>query len=215
MKTSFRDAFLAALATSGRSLLDVSTEAGVSYEQMKKFKQGRSTSTNVDDAAALAGALGMSIEELLDGADAPQQRQNSVAVAGKVGAGAEVELWDPYAKGDGLYHVECPPQIPPKGVVAVEVKGDSMEPVYSESDVLFYTRATHDGVPTEAIGKKCIVEDEHGKIWVKHLKIGSEDGRFSMLSINPTGTNMHNVVVKWAAPVRLHLPAELVKRTQE
>lgn len=47
------------------------------------------------------------------------------------------------------------------------------------------------GVPTEAIGKVCVCEDEDGKAWVKQVKVGREDGTFSLLSINPETENMH------------------------
>lgn len=134
-----------------------------------------------------------------------------VAVPGRAGAGAEVHMVDDHAKGDGLYLVECPPQLSPCGTVAVEVSGDSMEPIYSEGDLLFYTRDAI-GVPTEAIGQKCICEDESGRVWVKLVKNGSEPGLFHLLSLNPTSESKHNVGLRWAARVRLHLPKEFVRR---
>ncbi|MFC7704862.1 helix-turn-helix transcriptional regulator [Plastorhodobacter daqingensis] len=135
----------------------------------------------------------------------------AIVVPGRAGAGAQVHLIEDHAKGAGLYMVECPPQLPPKGIVAVEIEGDSMVPVYSQGDLLFYSRNTL-GVPTGAINRKCVCEDEEGHIWIKQVKVGSEPGLFNLLSINPTGANLHNIRLKWAAPVRLHLPHEFVKR---
>lgn len=139
------------------------------------------------------------------------QSSGLVAVPGHAGAGDEVHLIDDHAKGTGLYMVECPPQLSPRGVVAVEVKGDSMEPVYFSGDLLFYTRETM-GVPTESVGQKCVCEDDSGRVWVKQVKPGTSPGLFHLLSINPQGANMHDVGLRWAARVRLHLPKEFVRR---
>ena len=69
------------------------------------------------------------------------ERTPTISIAGKVGAGASVPVFDAYAKGDGP-QVICPPGLSPSGVVAVEVEGDSMEPVYSAGDLLFYSVLT-------------------------------------------------------------------------
>lgn len=172
----------------------------------------------VNNAHELAKALGRTVDEIIQigntGVITPSEAPYGpkVAVAGRAGAGDEIHLTDDFAKGDGLYHVERPPQLPPNGIVAVEVSGDSMEPAYADGDILFYTRYTADGVPTEAIDKKVIAETDDGRVWVKQIKLGAEPGLFHLLSLNPTGPNMHNVRIKWAAPVRLHLPYEFVKR---
>lgn len=139
------------------------------------------------------------------------EKRASIAVPGRAGAGAEVHLVDDYAKGDGLFHVECPPLLSPRGIVAVEVEGNSMEPAYTEGDLLFYSRDAL-GVPTEAIGRMCIAADEAGRVWVKQVKIGTAAGLFNLLSINPSGANMIDVRLKWAAPVKLHLPKEFVRK---
>ncbi|MEC9432136.1 MAG: S24 family peptidase [Pseudomonadota bacterium] len=137
-------------------------------------------------------------------------RPAAVSIAGKVGAGAQVPLVDAYEKGDGP-QVECPPQLSPHGIVAVEVEGDSMEPVYSQGDLLFYSRDAV-GVPDEAIGARCVCEDMDGNAWVKQVKPGREPGTFDLHSINAKVDPMWGVRLKWAARVRLHLPADLAKK---
>ena len=162
----------------------------------------------------------ISAEELLliseiTGFDLPSDKPvaPTISIAGAVGAGAKVPVFDVYEKGDGP-QVECPPGLTPHGIVAVEVVGDSMEPIYSAGDLLFYTRATHEGVPEEVIGHRCVCEDESSMGWVKQLKRGSEPGLFNLISLNPGADNMHDVRLKWAARVRLHWPAELVRRVE-
>ncbi|WP_370267447.1 helix-turn-helix transcriptional regulator [Nioella sp.] len=209
MKTTFRDAFIRELEKSGRSLRDVALKAGVSYEQAKKFRQGKSSTTNAEDAVALAAALGFTVEDLLGGripAETP-----SIAVAGRVGAGDSVFLADDYAKGDGLYHIVCPPQLSPSGIVGVEVQGQSMAPIYHSGDVLLYSRDAM-GVPTEALDRICICEDDEHRVWVKQVKLGTGPGLFHLITANPMGQNQFDVALIWAAPVRMHLPVEFVRK---
>ncbi len=162
-------------------------------------------SPSTDTLVAIANALDSRVGELFDDA-------KPVPITGKVGAGARVPLVDAYAKGDGLYHVQCPAELPhTTTIIGVEVDGDSMVPAYDNGDVLFYRRDTM-GIPTEAINTRCICEDENGDAWVKYIKIGSEPGKFHLISLNPLADNMLNMSLKWAAPVRFHLPKNLVRR---
>lgn len=207
MEKSFKDALQHALRETGRSLRGIAIEADVSYEQLKSLNQGKSTSTNVDDAVRVARAFGVTLEAFYSGA---LSRENGLPVTGRVGAGAEVLLNDGHAQGEELYRIAAPPQIGARPVAAVEVVGDSMEPVFFEGDVLLFDRQTI-GVPIEAIGRPCICEDADGMVWVKQVKIGTSAGLFNLLSINPTGNNRHDVALKWAAPVIFHLPKAFVK----
>lgn len=208
MEDTFKSALDHALSVTGRSLRSIAIEAGVSYEKLKNLRQGKAQTTGVDDARKVAKAFGVTLDDFFDGR---LSEATSVAVAGHVGAGAEVELLDAYVKGDGHYRVQCPPQLSPRGLVAVEVTGDSMVPVYAPGTVLFYTRAAM-GVPTEALGQICVCEDEDGHAWVKQVRIGREEGTFTLVSMNPDHDHRHGVRLKWAAPVRFSLPPEFVRK---
>ncbi len=208
MTMTFSEALTQALKSTKKSLRQIADSASVSYEQLKKVKQGKSQSTNVDDAQRVAAALGLTLDQFLSGEFG---QKSTVAIAGAVGAGAMVPVFDAYEKGDGP-QVECPPQMSPHGVVAVEVQGDSMEPVYSAGDLLFYTREAAEGVPSDAIGHRCVCEDMDGMGWVKQVRAGSEPGLFHLISLNPGADNKHDVKLKWAARVRMHLPADMARR---
>jgi len=186
------------------TLVELAEKAGISRSYLNELELGAKT-INAARLEQVARALDVPVEDLF------VLTPGHVAVPGRAGAGARVYLVDDHAKGEGLYQVECPPQLPARGIVAVEVSGDSMEPVYSEGDLLFYSRDVM-GVPDEAVGRKCVCEDDEGRIWVKQVKADSEPGLFRLLSINPAGDNMFGVRLKWAAPVRLHLPAEFVRK---
>ncbi|WP_020038655.1 S24 family peptidase [Salipiger mucosus] len=208
MAKTFIEAFQHALATTGRSVRSVSSESGVPYERLKQVARGRTATTNADDAYLIAKAFGVSFENFLEGDLAERP---TVTIAGQVGAGAQVPVFDAYEKGDGP-QVECPPGLSPHGVVAVEIVGDSMEPTYSAGDLLFYSRATHEGVPDDVIGHRCVAEDVEGLGWVKQVKPGDEPGLFHLISLNPGATTMWNKRLKWAARVRLHWPEEFARK---
>ena len=126
-------------------------------------------------------------------------------------AALQVLVFDACEKAGGP-RVACPPGLSPHGVVAVEVEGDSMEPVCSAGDLLFHTRHTHEGVPTEAVGKRCVCEGADGHGWVKQVKRGEEPGLFHLVSLNPGAETIWNARLKWAAPVLLHWPAALARK---
>lgn len=66
MTKKFREAFLDALDQSKWTMVRVSELSGVSEEQLKKLKQGKSQRTNVDDAVRVANAFGVTLDEFLD-----------------------------------------------------------------------------------------------------------------------------------------------------
>lgn len=200
MKFSIREKRKAAGLTQEymAEMLDISTGL---YNGLETGKR-RMNETYLDGIAKI---LGVGVTDLII------EDRPAIAVAGKVGAGAKVYLVDAYSKGDGIYHVACPPQISPHGIVAVEVEGTSMAPTYEPGAVLFYSRDTM-GIPTEAIGRICVCEDNDGHAWVKQIRTGTAEGTFSLISLNPETETRHGVRLKWAAPVRFSLPAEFVKK---
>lgn len=134
-----------------------------------------------------------------------------VAVAGRVGAGAAIQLVDGYEKGDGLYHVACPDDLPSRRIVAVEVAGDSMAPLINQGDVLFFTRYFI-GVDDAALNRVAICETVDGRALVKKIVAGRTPGTFDLISINPATPVEYGARLNWAAPLRRALSAEDVQR---
>ncbi|PWE48456.1 transcriptional regulator [Thioclava sp. NG1] len=188
----------------GLTLDLLAEKAGISRSYLNELELGAKT-INVNRLSQVAKALEVSAEDLIVVERPP------IAVPGFAGAGDEVELVDAYAKGDGMYHVPCPPQISPHGVVALEVRGDSMEPYYQNGSIIFYSRDVM-GVPSEAVGRICVAEDTDGRVWIKHVKPGGEPGLYHLISLNQNVAPMYDRSLKWAAPVRFHLPPDMVQR---
>jgi transcriptional regulator with XRE-family HTH domain len=186
----------------------VALAAGMSPTGVRDIIIRKTKNPTFANLLKISEALGVDVMEIVSGTGLPPE---TISIAGKVGAGAQVPVFDAYEKGDGP-QVEAPPGLPPSGVVAVEIAGDSMEPIYSNGDLLFYSRATHEGIPDDVIGHRCVLEDADGMGWVKQVKPGDEPGLFHLISLNPGATTMWNKKLRWAAKVRLHWPAELSRR---
>lgn len=213
-----QDAFIAGLKrffaeNPGHYPAQVSVAAGLNNSTIRKLLSGEAKSPKTSTAYQIAQALGLTVEEIIALGDGDEIAARQVSIAGRVGAGARVPVFDAYEKGDGP-QVACPPGLAPTGIVAVEVEGDSMEPVYSAGDLLFYTRHTHDGVPAEALGRRCVCEDTSGDGWVKVVRPGRDPGTFDLHSFNDQSPTMYGVALNWAAPVRLHWPADLVQKRE-
>lgn len=192
----------------GTNMRAVAEAAGLSHTAARDIITRKVRNPTYDTLLKLATVLAVDVAEIIGLNDKPKR---PIAVAGRVGAGARVPLVDAFEKGDGLFQVACPPQLAPGGVVAVEVEGDSMAPMYQPGHVLFFTRANHEGVPEEDIGQPCVIEDETGHAWVKLLKRGSAPGLWNLISMNPSSESAWDQRIKWAARVKLALPTELVE----
>ena len=179
------------------TLEQLASRLGTSAGHLHKWETGK-VSVNLKRLGEIADILGVSVVDLVE--DLPR-----VPVVGRVGAGAEVESIDDYPVGAAHRSAQCPTGLDPQATVAVEVVGDSMLPI-DEGWLLFYTR-NYDGVPSECIGKLCVVQlADDGKRYVKRLKQGRSTGLFNLYSTN--AREIEDVSLSWAAPVLHARPAE-------
>lgn len=66
MAKTFAEAFIAAVSRSGWTIKRVADLSGVSAEQLKKVNQGKSRSTNAEDAVRVAAVFGLTLNEFLE-----------------------------------------------------------------------------------------------------------------------------------------------------
>lgn len=170
--------------------------------QLERGVNDKKPSTNLLEA--IASALNVPAHVLI-------RDPVAIPVVGKVGAGASVMLIDAFAKGDGMYFVEAPDDLGPGAFVAVEVEGDSMDPLIQAGDVLFFARTTL-GVPDEAVNRVCVLETAAGEALVKQIKPGREPRTWDLHSANHTTDPIWGARLQWASPLRRHLPAMDVVR---
>lgn len=122
-----------------------------------------------------------------------------IPICGYVGAGEIVYSYDDHAKGGGLDEVEVPPGMP-SSMVAVIIRGDSMEPAFEEGWIIFYQR-TQEGVPPDCIGETCVVKLEDDGMLLKKVKQGSKPSHYHLISKNPLHAPMVDQKLQWAARV--------------
>lgn len=146
----------------------------------------------VETVLALARAANVSPAYLLFGEHPPESH---IPVQGIVSAGEGWEIPD----GARFDPVEF--TVDGTDVFAIEIRGDSMTPVYRSGDFLICSR--HTGVHLDnLIGLDCVVLTAGGKGFVKILKRGLRPHRFTLKSYNPRFDDIENVELKWAAPIQ-------------
>lgn len=150
----------------------------------------RTNDISVSTLNKLAGALDVTVMDLIAAPPVP--------VVGYIGAGGVVIYED---LGDDEV-VMRPPNVSMK-LVALVVRGDSMLPKYQDGDIIYIGR-DHDGVLPEYLGRDCAVRLATGETYIKQIINGSEEGRFTLLSLN--APPIENVEVTWATPVAFIMP---------
>ncbi|SEN90304.1 Peptidase S24-like [Paracoccus alcaliphilus] len=220
MENTDLDAFVrgleVAMKRTGWKAAPLSEASGMGTTAVRDLFRKKS-SPKVSTAFALASTIGMTVDEIIRlGEGAPSLIGNFIPVIGEVGAGARVPLTDVHENNGGMFSVAAPSQLlrraPASTFAAVIVSGDSMMPMYQPGDILFYSRATHEGIPDEDIGRPCVVEDATGMAWLKQVRTGDEPGLFHLISLNPNADTMHNQRIKWASRVIFALPEDMVER---
>ncbi|HMG49884.1 MAG TPA: XRE family transcriptional regulator [Inquilinus sp.] len=163
----------------------------ISRSQFIKLERGERRLT-ADYIRQAAEAFGAGELEVMGAA-------GTVPLVGKVGAGAEVHLFDGDASSEQIDEVDAPPGAD-ETTVAVIVSGDSMFPRYLERETIYYRRADASADPTSLIGREVVVRLADGRTFVKVLRRGSSPGYFTLDSYN--AAPMEDVVVEWVVPVK-------------
>ena len=151
----------------------------------------RTNDVSVSTLIKLAGALDVPLSELLS---APR-----VPIVGYIGAGGVI-IFEEYDTGESVMR---PPSISTK-LEALVVRGDSMLPRFKDGDIIYISK-DHEGLLPEYIGEDCAVRLVTGETYIKQVLHGSEEGRFTLISLN--APPIENVEIEWATPIAFMLPA--------
>jgi phage repressor protein C with HTH and peptisase S24 domain len=151
-------------------------------------------SPRIDTVMRLADQFGMSVGELLEGDRPPERR---IPIIGCASAG---EGWSYFENDDAIDEVLL--AVGAGDAVGIEVRGNSMEPVYRNGDIIIGAkRAGQDA--RQLVGSDCIIETTLGKRFIKFIAKGSMRGRFNLKSYNPAHEDIRDVEINWAAPISL------------
>ena len=125
----------------------------------------------------------------------------SVPLIGYVGANCEVRDITDQSSPDGTTEqIPAPPGL--TNGIALVIRGDSMEPKYSDGEVLFIEKTIYsvDGL----IGENCYVLLADGRRYVKKLQRGTQAGLYTLISHN--GPPIHDVPVEAVYPIAFTKP---------
>lgn len=176
----------------GWTLDEAAAEMAVSKSQYVKLERGerRLTADYITRAAhAFDVAAGDVIEE-----------PSTVPLVGYVGAGAAAHYYG-HSNGDELDQVPAPSDAS-KDTVAVEVRGDSLGPLFDRW--LVYYDDVRSPVTPDMYGRLCVVGLPDDRILVKRIRQSRTPGFFHLESnAEPT---ILDVQILWAARVKAMEP---------
>lgn len=132
---------------------------------------------------------------------------STVPVMGYVGAGAEVEPDFEQVPPDGLDQISVPFPLP-ADMVAFQVRGDSMLPMFEDGMVIVVYRDQRRALDS-FYGERAIVRTADGRRFIKTIIKGS-DGRASLLSWN--ALPIQDVEIVWIGEIFTFFPATAIRR---
>ena len=180
----------------GLNMKELSVAAGLNETAVSDLlrRKNREINPKVTTLKALADTLNVSLEELYLG---EKGSFPTIPVVGVVSAG---DGWVP-THDDGHHAIEIVDlKLDPGEAVAIEIRGDSMAPVFRNGDMLIGSKRSGASADN-LIGLDCIVETDDGRRFVKFLTRGRIRGRFNLRSYNPAHSDIEDVKLAWAAPI--------------
>ena len=104
-----------------------------------------------------------------------------------------------------LDQADLPPGLSPEAVALI-VRGDAMNPVYDDGDLLYYDDVRRGSAISDLVGLRCVVKISNGPILVKKLGKGSSRSTFTLWSHD--AEPRVDEKVDWAAFIEWHRPAK-------
>lgn len=175
--------------TKGVSMKGLSLKAGLGETAVRDILE-REVNPSLDTFLAICDAADRDPFFFLYG---DQDRSLTIPIKGIVSAG---EGWTQV--DDNRESVEF--SLADGHTFGIEVRGDSMSPVYRDGDYLICIERSGRNVDN-LIGLDCAVLTMDGEGYIKILKRGTRPGRYNLKSYNPVFDDIENVALRWAAPI--------------
>lgn len=176
--------------TPGLSMKALAMSANLDPSTVQKWlKEGKSPT--LETFLAVCSAAGVSPGFILEGTEPTAV---AVKVAGVAYAGEGFTPCEE-TRGDTVEF-----SVRDNDTIAIEVRGDSMTPVYRPGDVLICHRSSGRSADN-LTGLDCAVRTKDGDHYIKILRRGSRPGLFTLRSFNPSHDDIEDVQLEWVAPI--------------
>ncbi|MBC6714736.1 helix-turn-helix transcriptional regulator [Aurantimonas sp. DM33-3] len=184
------------------SQVDLAEALGVHVTTMNRIERKSSVPSGAR-LEQIAKILRVRPDELVGGSD-----KHEVPVMGYIGAGAEIEPEFEQVPPEGLHQVEIPFPVP-DGIVAFEVRGDSMLPRFNEGDVILVFTEQRRPIYT-FFGEEAAVRTMDGRRYLKQIMRDGDD--IALLSWN--ARPITGVALEWIGEIFTIIPASQFRRTK-
>ena len=182
-----------ALSWKGWSQRELARRAGLDEQKVYKYLQGKVDQPRGDTLLRLADTLGVT-ESWLRYEVGPAV--TNIPVVGRLAAGESFVPFDDAPMGGGFEELEF--NLVDPDPIAVEVRGESMLPVYRPGDYLICSRRRGADMQ-EALNKDCVVRTSENEGYIKKLVQGSRANTYTLVSYN--AAPIENQKLLWAAPI--------------
>lgn len=171
-------------------VLKLSEDAGLKRTAVRDaIRTGNPT---IRTLVPLAEYLNVSLSQLVFGTE---NQAIEIPVVGIVSAG------DGWENPDNAEHDPIEFRLDGQGLIAIEIRGESMYPAYRSGDFLVCVK--HSGRNLDnLIGLDCAVQTSDGSGYVKKLLRGTKKNRYNLKSYNLAYEDIVDAEVVWAAPVQ-------------
>lgn len=182
-------------AAFGYSASGLAKQAGLdatSFNKSKRFSSdGKPRWPSTESISRVLEATGATMADFLTLMDADDELSSDsiktgfIPLLGFAQAGAKGYFdEDGYPKGDAWDEIKFPDNDGGDGSYALEINGDSMEPLYRKGDVLVVSRDA-----TVRRGDRVVVRTRKGEVMAKEL-VRKTAGKLELKSLNPDHGNL-------------------------
>lgn len=182
-----------ALGWKGWSQRELARRADIDEQKVYKYLQGKVDQPRGDTMLRLADCLGVTESWLRFNVGPAVVR---IPVVGRVSNGESFLPVDGNPTNASNEVVDF--SLDDADPIAIEVRGESMLPVYRPGDYLLCSRKR--GVEIgQCLNRDCVVKTDQGEGFVKKVISGSTDNTYTLISYNAPA--IEGVKLLWAAPI--------------
>lgn len=182
-----------ALSWKGWSQRELARRSGISEQKVYKYLQGKVHQPRGDTLVRLSDVLGVT-ESWLRSEIGPAKE--SIPIIGRVAAGESFIPYDEHPTTSPNQEFEF--VLDHADPICIEVRGESMLPVYRPGDYLICSRKRGDEIQY-CVNKDCVVKTDQGEGYVKKIMNGPSEGFYNLISYNLAP--IESVRLLWAAPI--------------